>query len=126
MILDGWLTRRSEYYGLWTIIFAVLYGAATYLFEPPSWIWIAVTSLFLIKDLLDEYLINSGSSSLAYADIEHNPSNIVILAFSALGVISLEGTTFSVSNALLIPGLAFVDLLLDGSQDLKLEEYWPL
>jgi hypothetical protein len=121
VILEKFLTSRTEYYGLWTLAFLAVYGAAILLLDIPDVIWAAVPAVLLLKDLYDEIRIRDGKESVAYADIEHNPSNIVMLLFMASGFLSLEGTVSGIGLQPAAAVLATLDLLVDGRQDFLVE-----
>lgn len=119
MILEKWLTQRTDYYVLWTAIFLIVYGGATTFLEVPATVWLSIVVISLLKDIYDEIRIYRGGTPLAYADIEHNPSNILILVFIAVGIINPDGSTLRISNTVLIVAMSLIDLVIDGWQDLR-------
>lgn len=122
MFLENWLTSRTEYYGLWFLIFLAIYGGAVVIFGSiPANILLLIIGGLILKDIADEYRISRGEKSIAYADVEHNPSNIVILIFTFTGILSLSGSIAGIEKSILVPVLAGIDLLLDGSQDFRHE-----
>lgn len=118
MFLEKWLTKRTHYYGLFSAIFLMLYGGIVYfLGEFPTYWVLAILAGSLVKDIADQINIYNGGSPIAWNDIEHNPSNLVLLAFIGLGVITLEGSTGGISNSTIGIILALADTALDGYQD---------
>ncbi len=119
MTRSVWRRRRRQYI-LSFLFFTLLYGSiiAAHGTLPATFI-LAVLAVALGKDLVDEWRMWHGGEALAYRHIEHNPSNVVLLLVFATGLVALPGATLGVPDRLLVPVLAVLDLMIDGSQDLR-------
>lgn len=114
------LARRTYYYLGFFVVFLGLYGGVVLVLEGfPDRLLFGVLLLSLAKDVVDEYLIWLGDKPVAYGRIEHNPSNLVLLLFLASGVVEPAGTVLGAPARGVAAALAFLDLALDGSQDLR-------
>lgn len=114
------IARRTYFYLGFLVVFLGVYGGvALTLGEFPDWLLFGVLLLSLAKDVVDEYLIWLGQGPVAYGKIEHNPSNLVLLMFLAMGVAEPTGSVLGAPAKFVAAALAIVDLVLDGSQDLR-------
>jgi hypothetical protein len=52
---------------------------------------LAILIVSVLKDLYDEYRLQRGGQPLAYANIEHSPSNAVLIVFILTGMIAPVG-----------------------------------
>lgn len=112
--------RRLYYYIGFFVVFAWVYGVLTLVLNRfPDWLLFGILVVSLGKDLVDEVRMRSGGDPVAYARIEHNPSNVVLLFFLATGFVEPVGEVLSVPLLWVAYGLAVVDLVLDGSQDFR-------
>ena len=85
----------------------------------PEWLLFAVLVGSLLKDAYDEIRLQRGGQPLAYAGVEHAPSNAVLIAFLLSGFIDPTGTVVGVPARDVALGIAVVDLLFDLSQDMR-------
>ena len=114
------LRARLRHYLAYTALFLLLYGGLRlWLGRFPEPLLFGVLAVSLAKDLYDEFRLRRGGTPLAFAGFEHAPSNAVVLAFLALGVMSPAGTVGGVPSAYVAGGLAALDLLFDLHQDLR-------
>lgn len=79
------------------------------------------TRASLAKDLVDEYRLQRGRAPVAYAGVEHAPSNAILLVFLATGLVDPAGAHAGVPLEYWAGGLAALDLVFDLSQDLRAE-----
>lgn len=118
--MPGLIWRRLRYYPPYFLIFTVIYGVALYLTGPlPGWFVFAILGLSVAKDLIDELRIGRGEDPIAYATIEHNPSNIVLLVAIILGFVRFGPPIAGFDRATIAIAVAVFDFLLDGAQDLR-------
>lgn len=114
------LVARGWHYFGYSVFFLLLYGGirlSTGRF--PEWLLFAVLVGSLLKDVYDEIRLRRGGQPLAYAGIEHAPSNAVLIAFLLSGFIAPTGTVLGVPAGDMALGLAVFDLLFDISQDMR-------
>jgi len=113
------LARGWHYFG-YGVLFALVYGGIRVLTgEFPAWLLFAVLVVSVLKDLYDEIRLQRGGQPLAYAGIEHAPSNAVLIVFILSGFIDPTGTLLGVPARNVALGLAAVDLVFDLSQDMR-------
>ncbi|KAA9397866.1 hypothetical protein Har1130_06725 [Haloarcula sp. CBA1130] len=111
---------RLWHYLAFTVFFALLYaGISLWLGSFPDRLLLAILIVSVLKDLYDEYQLQHGGQPLAYANIEHSPSNAVLIAFILSGVIDPSGTYLGIPTATWALALAVGDLLFDLSQDAR-------
>lgn len=122
------LSRRERFaarllhYAAFTLFFLLLYGGIRFwLGRFPKDLLVGVLVASLAKDLIDEVLLALGRAPLAYAGVEHAPSNAILLGFLATGVVEPTGSLSGVPVTYWAGGLAALDLVLDLSQDLRAE-----
>lgn len=114
------LLARASHYVAFGVLFSLLYGGIVLVRGGfPPWLLLAVLVGSLLKDVYDEIRIQRGGQPLAYAGIEHTPSNLVLLAFLLSGVVDPAGSLFGVPVETLAVGLAVVDTVFDLSQDAR-------
>jgi len=80
---------------------------------------IGILIISVLKDLYDEYRLQRGGQPLAYANIEHSPSNAVLIVFILTGMIAPSGTYLGIPTTTWALALAVGDLLFDLSQDAR-------
>lgn len=115
------LGSRLTYYAAFTVIFGGIYfGILMTLERFPVWLLFLILLVSLGKDLVDEYRIRKGNGPLAFASIEHNPSNFVLAGLLLSGVVEPTGTVAGLSTRWLALGLAIFDAGLDGWQDVRM------
>ena len=122
------LSRRERFaarllhYVAFTVVFLLLYGGIRlWLGGFPAALLFGVLVVSLGKDLIDEVQLARGRPPVAYAGVEHAPSNAILLGFLATGVVDPAGTLAGVPAAYWAGGLAALDLVFDLSQDLRAE-----
>jgi hypothetical protein len=114
------LLARSVHYLVFGVLFLGLYGAVVrFTGGFPEWLLLAILGGSLLKDLYDEVRLRRGGQPLAYAGIEHTPSNLVLLVFVLLDVLEPTGTVLGVPVEPLVIGLAVVDTVFDLWQDAR-------
>lgn len=114
------LVARGWHYLAYSVLFLLLYGGirlSTGQFS--EWLLFAVLVGSLLKDVYDEIRLQRGGQPLAYAGIEHAPSNAILIIFLLSGFIDPTGTVLGVPARDIALGLAVVDLLFDLSQDMR-------
>ena len=114
------LVAGARNYVVFGVLSVVGYGGVVIVlgrFPEPLLLGILVASA--LKDVYDEYRLRRGDGPLAYAGIEHSPSNAVLIAFVLTGVIRPTGTVLGVSVGTLALWLAAADLVFDLSQDAR-------
>jgi len=80
------------------LFFAALYaGIRIWLGAFPDRLLFAILIVSVLKDLYDEYRLQRGGQPLAYASIEHSPSNAVLIVFILSGIISTSGMYVGIS-----------------------------
>lgn len=113
------LARLGHYAGF-TLLFAAVYaGVVRYYGRLPEGLLFGVLGASLLKDLLDEYRLRRGGRPLAYAGVEHAPSNLVLLAMLAAGYVDPAGSFAGISLLRWGLGLAAADLFFDLWQDAR-------
>ncbi len=113
------MARGWHYLG-YGVFFSLVYGGIrVYLGEFPEWALFAVLVGSLLKDVSDEVRLRRGGQPLAYAGIEHAPSNAVLIVFVLSGGIDPVGTVLGVPSRDVALWLAVVDLVFDLSQDVR-------
>ena len=114
------LLARGLHYVVFGVLFLGIYGAIVrFTGAFPTWLLLAILALSLLKDLYDEVRLRRGSQPLAYAGIEHTPSNLVLLGFLLFDVVDPVGTVLGVPVESLAVGLAVVDTVFDLWQDAR-------
>lgn len=114
------LMARGWHYLGYGVFFSLAYGGIrVYLGEFPEWALFAVLVGSLLKDVSDEVRLRRGGQPLAYAGIEHAPSNAVLIVFVLSGGIDPVGTVLGVPSRDVALWLAVVDLVFDLSQDVR-------
>lgn len=114
------LLARGWHYVAYTVFFLLVYGGvvvATGGF--PTWLLFAILVGSLLKDVYDEIRLQRGGQPLAYAGVEHAPSNVVLAAFLVSGVVAPTGTILGYPTGDVALWLAVVDLVFDLSQDMR-------
>lgn len=111
---------RLWHYFAFTVFFALLYGGIRrWLGLFPDRLLFTILIVSVLKDLFDEYRLQRGGAPLAYASIEHSPSNAVLILFILNGVITPTGMYFGIAAPTWALALAIGDLLFDLSQDAR-------
>lgn len=119
MNVGNWRHIRRQY-AVSFLFFILFYGTILAIHGTlPRPLIGAVLLLAFAKDLADEWRMRHGGDALAYRRVEHNPSNVILLLLFATGTVPLTGATLGVSDRLLFPAVTAIDLLFDGSQDLR-------
>ena len=114
------LLARGWHYLGYSVVFLLLYGGIRLsLGRFPVWLLVGVLVGSLLKDVYDERRLQRGRKPLAYAGIEHAPSNAILIVFLLSGFIAPTGSVLGVSTRDWTLGLAAVDLLFDLSQDIR-------
>lgn len=114
------LVARGWHYLGYGVFFSLVYGGIrVYLGGFPEWALFAVLVGSLLKDVYDEVRLQRGGQPLAYAGIEHAPSNAVLIVFVLSGVIDPVGTVLGVPSRDVALWLAVIDLVFDLSQDMR-------
>lgn len=114
------LLSRLRYYPPFLVGFGVVYGAVWLALDGfPGELALVILVASLLKDLVDEVRIRRGGSALAYASLEHAPSNVVLLLLLAAGEVTPVGTVGGLEVAWLTAVVGLLDLALDVSQDLR-------
>jgi hypothetical protein len=114
------LLARGAHYLAFGVLFALLYGGVVLrLGRFPTWLLLGILGASLFKDVYDEIRLRQGGQPLAYAGIEHTPSNLVLLAFLLTGVVDPAGSLVGVPVESLAIGLAVVDTVFDLWQDAR-------
>jgi len=114
------LVARGWHYFGYTVFFLLLYGGIRVsLGQFPEWLLFGVLAVSLLKDVYDEARLRRGRQPLAYAGIEHAPSNAVLIGFLLSGFVDPTGTVLGVGAREAALWLAVVDLLFDLSQDMR-------
>lgn len=114
------LAARGWHYVAYTIVFLLSYGGIRIgLGYFPDWLLFGVLIASLAKDLYDEYRLQQDRQPLAYAGVEHAPSNVVLLMFLRADIIMPTGTLAEIPASYWAAGLASLDLVFDLSQDLR-------
>ncbi len=112
------LAARAVHYVGYAAFFGLLYGGVRYgLGRFPDALLFGVLLGSVAKDLYDEYRLRRGRQPLAYAGVEHAPSNLVLLAFLATGVVAPSGAIAGVPAGHWAAGIAAFDLAFDLWQD---------
>lgn len=114
------LIARGWHYLAYSVLFLVVYGGVRlYLGRFPEWLLFGVLVASLLKDVYDEVRLRRGGQPLAYAGVEHAPSNAVLIGFILVGFVEPSGAVLGFPARDVALGLAVVDLLFDLSQDLR-------
>lgn len=114
------LIARGWHYLGYTLFFLLLYGGLRVaLGRFPRWLLFVVLVGSLLKDGFDEWRLRRGGQPLAYAGVEHAPSNVVLGGFLLAGVVDPAGAFLGVPARDWALALAAVDLLFDLSQDAR-------
>lgn len=114
------LAARGWHYLAYAVFFSLVYGgilATTG--EFPRWLLFAVLVGSLLKDVYDEIRLQQGGQPLAYAGIEHAPSNGVLIVFLLSGLVAPTGSILGYPANEVALWLAVVDLVFDLSQDVR-------
>lgn len=112
------LAARALHYLAYTAAFLLCYGGIRYgLGRFPEPLLFGVLLGSIAKDGYDEYRLRRGRQPLAYAGVEHAPSNVVLLAFLATGVVDPAGALAGLPAGYWAGGLAALDLAFDLWQD---------
>ncbi|MDY6770296.1 MAG: hypothetical protein SVU88_04965 [Candidatus Nanohaloarchaea archaeon] len=113
--------NRLAMYGIYTVVAAVFYEGLFRLVPGAApLVALAVTVLWLVKDLLVDQLLLRGTPAF-YRFLEHNPFNYVLIAGILVGRFDAPGAVLGLDLVILVPLLALVDLLVDGLQDARVE-----
>jgi hypothetical protein len=111
---------RVWHYLGFTVLFALLYaGIRIWLGSFPDRLLFAILLVSVLKDLYDEFRLQRGRQPLAYANIEHSPSNAVLIVFILTGMITPTRMYFGIAADTWSLALAVGDLLFDLSQDAR-------
>lgn len=114
------LVARGWHYLGYSILFLLLYGGIRLsLGRFPEWLLFAVLVGSLLKDVFDEIRLQRGGQPLAYAGVEHAPSNAILIVFLLSGFVDPTGAVLGIPARDVALGLAVVDLLFDLSQDMR-------
>ncbi|MDT3434069.1 hypothetical protein [Haloarcula sp. 1CSR25-25] len=114
------LVARGWHYLGYSVFFLLLYGGIRIsLGRFPQWLLFGVLAGSLLKDVYDEIRLRRGSRPLAYAGIEHAPSNAVLIGFLLTGFVDPTGTVLGAPAREVALWLAVIDLLFDLSQDMR-------
>lgn len=114
------LVARGWHYLGYTVLFLLLYGGIRLsLGRFPEWLLFAVLVGSLLKDVYDEFRLQRGGQPLAYAGVEHTPSNVILIAFLLSGFVDPTGAVQGFPAHDVALGLAVVDLVFDLSQDMR-------
>jgi len=114
------LVARGWHYLAYSVFFLLLYGGIRLaLGRFPAWLLFAVLVGSLLKDVYDEIRLRRGRQPIAYAGLEHAPSNAVLIAFLLSGFVGPTGSLLGVPARDVALGLAVFDLLFDLSQDVR-------
>jgi hypothetical protein len=114
------LVARGWHYFAYGVFFLLVYGGIRLSTgEFPAWLLFAVLVGSVLKDVYDEIRLQRGGQPLAYAGIEHAPSNAVLIAFLLTGFVDPAGTVLGFPARDVALGLAVGDLLFDLSQDMR-------
>lgn len=114
------LVARGWHYLAYGLLFALVYGGVRLYFgEFPEWLLFAVLVGSLLKDVYDELRLRRGGQPLAYAGVEHAPSNAVLIIFLLTGFVTPAGAVLGFPASDVAVWLAGFDLLFDLSQDMR-------
>lgn len=114
------LVARGWHYLGYSAFFLLLYGGIRLTIGRfPEWLLFGVLVGSLLKDVYDEIRLRRGGQPLAYAGVEHAPSNVVLIIFLLSEFVNPTGTVLGIPTRNVALGLAVVDLLFDFSQDVR-------
>lgn len=114
------LLARGWHYLAYTVFFLLVYGGIRVATgEFPTWLLFAVLVVSLLKDVYDEIRLRRGDQPLAYAGVEHAPSNVVLILFLLSGFVAPTGTVLGFPARHVALWLAGIDLVFDLSQDMR-------
>ncbi len=114
------LVARGWHYLAYTVFFLAVYGGVRVVTGGfPEWLLFAILIVSLLKDVYDEIRLQRGGQPLAYAGVEHTPSNVVLIAFLLAGIVEPAGTVAGFPARDVALWLAGVDLVFDLSQDMR-------
>ena len=114
------LVARGWHYLVFSVLFLVVYGGIRLVTGGfPEWLLFTVLVGSGLKDVYDEVRLQRGGQPLAYAGIEHSPSNAILIVFLLSGFIDPAGSVLGVSARNVALVIAVADLLFDISQDMR-------